>query len=125
MISLAHSADVLLEAAPVADRRSEGEKQQVAPRDKSVRQAGLLEADRGIAGQRRVADLPEHAEIDQVILAKPLAPFREFAAQAFGDADAALHLDPMALAVIEADRLDPGESGEGPGQAGRRILPTG
>ena len=31
----------------------------------------------------------------------------------------------MALAVIEADRLDRGEAGERPGEAGRRILPAG
>ncbi len=38
---------------------------------------------------------------------------------------ASAELDPMLLAVVEADRLDVGEAVERPGEAHRRILPAG
>ena len=52
-------------------------------------------------------------------------PFGKVAAQAPLDRLPAVELDPVPLAIVEADRLDPGEPRERPGKAGRRILPAG
>ena len=68
---------------------------------------------------------PEHAEIDDVVVAELAAPVGEFAPQALDHCGAALELDPVALAVIEPDRLDRGKARQRPGEAGRRILPAG
>jgi len=60
-----------------------------------------------------------------VVVAEPAAPLREFAAQALDHRGAAIEFDPVALAVIETDRLDRGKAGDCPGEAGSRILPPG
>src|SRR5205814_1321219 len=75
--------------------------------------------------ERRVADPAEHAEIDEMVDAAVFAPFGTVAAQAPLDRLPAIELNPVPLAIVEADRLDPGEPRERPGQAGRRILPAG
>ena len=49
-------------------------------------------------------------------------PVGEFRAQSFENRGSALELDPVALAVIEADRLDRGKTAQRPGEAGCRIL---
>src|ERR1700720_863325 len=112
-------------AAAIADRGGEGEEQQVAAGHERIRQAALLKGDRRVAGQRRVADLAEDAEIDDAVVAELAAPLREFAAGALYPPGAAMPVDPVALAVIETDRLDIGKTGQRPGEAGRRILPPG
>ena len=45
--------------------------------------------------------------------------------ESLADVKPAVELDAMALAVIEADRLDALEAIERPGEAGRRILAAG
>jgi hypothetical protein len=80
---------------------------------------------RPVARQGGVADLPEDREVDQVIGPELFPPLRKFAAQALGNSFTAIELDPMALAIIEPDRLDRRKPGERPGEAGRRILPPG
>src|SRR6202040_327086 len=117
-------ADEMPRPAAIADGGGKGEEQQIAAGDKRIRQAALRESDRGVTGQRRVADLAQDAEIDDVVVAELAAPVREFAAQALDRRGTAIQLNPMALAVIEPDRLDGGEAGQRPGQAGRRILPS-
>src|SRR5690242_16065227 len=114
----------MLQPAPITNRRRKGKEQDVAAGHKGVRQPARLEADRAVAGQRRVADPPEHAEIDEVIDAEPFIPLGKVAAQAPLDRLPAIEFNPMALAVIESDRLHARKSGERPGQAGRRILPA-
>src|ERR1700720_2686724 len=112
-------------AAAIADRGGEGEEQQVAAGHERIRQAALLKGDRRVTGQRRVADLAEDAEIDDVVVAELAAPVRECAAQARDYRRAALDFDPVALAVIETDRRDRGKAFQCPGEAGCRILPPG
>src|SRR5436190_5577788 len=102
VIGLAHAADEVLEAAPVADRRRKGEEQDVAAGHKGVRQSARLETDRAVAGQRRVADPAEHAEIDEMIDAELFVPFGKVAAQARLDRLPAVELDPAPLAIVEA-----------------------
>src|SRR5689334_12935142 len=108
------------DAPAIPERRREGKEQQVAAGHKGVRQTVLPEPDRAVACQRRVADPPEHAKIDQVILAEPALPFGELAAQPLRDSATAFQLNPVPLAVIEPDRLDPREAAQRPGETGRR-----
>src|SRR5580704_6683309 len=97
-------------SAAVADGSSKGKEQQVAAGHKRIRQAALLEGDRSVAGQRRVADFAEDAEVDSVVVAEFAAPVREFAAHALYHRGAAAEFDPVALTVIETDRLDRGKA---------------
>src|SRR5271167_2603433 len=106
--------------ASIAGRRGQGEKHQIAAGHKSVWQPAFVKGDCAVAGQRGVADLPEHGEIDQMIRAQLGAPIGKFVAQTIDDYRTALELDMVALAVIEADRLDLCEMLERPGEAGRR-----
>src|SRR5438477_354707 len=64
-------------------------------------------------------------QLDERIDAELFVPFGKVAAQAPLDRLPAVELDPVPLAIVEADRLDPGEPRERPGKAGRRILPAG
>src|SRR5689334_3280024 len=96
----------------IACRRRKRKKKQVAAGHERVRQAALLKPDRAVASQGRIADPAEHAEIDDVIVAEPVAPFRKLATQPVRDSPAAVQLDPVPLAVIETDRLDQRETGE-------------
>src|ERR1700757_2250497 len=80
IIGLAHAADKMPRSAAVAERGGKGEEQQVAAGHKGIRQSALLKADRSVAGQRRVADLAEDAEINYEIVAELAAPIWEFAA---------------------------------------------
>jgi hypothetical protein len=81
IIGLAHAADEMPRPAAIADGGGKGEEQQIAAGDKRIRQSALLESDRGVTGQRRVADLAQDAEIDDVVVAELAAPVREFPAQ--------------------------------------------
>src|SRR5690242_20535996 len=99
IVGFAHLADKVPRRAAVTESGGEGKEQQIAAGDKSVRQAALLEGDRDVAGQRRIADLPEYAQINEVVLAELAAPIGKFTAQPLDKAGAAVELDAMALAV--------------------------
>ena len=60
-----------------------------------------------------------------VILAEPFGPCRVEGSYPLTHARPCLELGAMALVVIEAHRLDAGETLECPRQAYRRILPAG
>ncbi len=52
-IRFAHAADVMCEAAAIGDRRGEGQKEEVAARDKGIWQTVLLHDDLDITCHRR------------------------------------------------------------------------
>ena len=70
-------------------------------------------------------DLAEQRQVEQVVVAEPRAPARKLAAQLRAHVQPALELDVVALAVVEADRLDVGVALERPGQADGRVLTAG
>src|SRR5260370_21996639 len=101
-------------AAPIGDRRGEGQEQQVAAGYESGRQAVFAERDLGLARERGVADATEHAEIDEMVLAEALGPFGRDPAQRRGDGLAAGKLHLMALTVIDSHPLPPVETSQPP-----------
>src|SRR5271166_3079237 len=112
-------------AAAITDRGGKGEEQQVAPGNKGVWQPALREIYCGLAGKRRVAEPSEHAEIDQVVFAELSLPRGKRAAQATDHGTAASELNAVALAIVEAHRLDRGKTLQRPSKASRRILSSG
>jgi len=60
-----------------------------------------------------------------VIRPEPASPGRIEGGQALPQGRAPVEFDPVALAVIEAERLYMREAIERPGEAGRRILAAG
>ena len=60
-----------------------------------------------------------------MILAEPLRPSRPKRNDALAHALPRLKLDPVALAVVEADGLDAAEALERPGETDGRILAAG
>ena len=113
-------------AAPVGERAGEGEEDQVAARHEGGRQAVVGHLDRHVAGERGLGDGGERVELDHMVLAEPLRPVAD-AAPASCSRIARPHrqLDRVALAVVEADGLDPRKALERPGQADGGILPAG
>src|SRR5262249_6879468 len=63
--------------------------------------------------------------VDELTLAEPLAPTRPHRRKPLAQPRTDLKLGAVALPVVEADGLDPGEALERPGEAHGRILPTG
>jgi hypothetical protein len=118
IIRLAHAADEMPELAPDGQGRRQGEEEEVAARDERVGQAVLAEGDLGLSGEGRVADLPQDGEVQQVIVPEPLAPSRRKPGEPSAKVRPAVQLDPVALAVVEADGLDPLEPLQRPGEAG-------
>jgi hypothetical protein len=60
-----------------------------------------------------------------MVFAERAAPVGEFTAQALENRSPAIELNAVALAIIEAYRLDGGKPSQRPGEAGCRILPSG
>src|SRR5262249_28173119 len=89
------------------------------------RQAARGGFDLDLARHGRVADRAEHREVDHVIFAEALAPRGERARNRGAKAFAALQLDAMTLAVIEAERLDGLLALERPCEARGRVLAAG
>ncbi len=57
-----------------------------------------------------------------MVLAQPVGPLRQGGVHAGAHGLTRLHLDQMALAIVEADRLHPLEPLQRPGQTGRAVL---
>ena len=121
-VGFADAGDDDLDAAPVGQRGRKGEEQQVAPGHEGVGQAAGLHLKRGLAGERGVADLPEHGEVEQVVFAESLAPGGEAFAQFGQHRDACLQFHVVSLAVVEAQRFHSRVARERLGQAGGGIL---
>ena len=76
VIGLAHAADDVTDAAPVGQRRGEGEKHQIAAGHERVGQAIRAHRDRDIAGQRGIGNFGQRWYLQRMALAKPLSPLR-------------------------------------------------
>ncbi|ABA49515.1 hypothetical protein BURPS1710b_0356 [Burkholderia pseudomallei 1710b] len=124
-IGLAHAADERAQPAPISDRRGDRHEQQVAARHERVRQAVRRRLDLDRARHRGIADRAEHRQIDQVIVAQLVRPLRKTPLQRIAHALATFELDAVALAVIEAERLDGLIALERPGHTCGRILAAG
>ena len=109
-VGLAHPAHQVADVAPPGNRRGEGEEQEVAARHEAVGQAVLLHREGDLAGERGVADLAEHAHVDEMVLAQPICPLRQAAPDLVQHHKSLIQLDPMPLTVVEGDRLDMRES---------------
>src|SRR5205085_2862477 len=89
------------------------------------RQAAGVHLDLALARQRRVGELREQRQVDDMVGAELGAPVDESLEQLRANVQARLELDQMALPVVEADRLDVGVAFERVRQADRGVLPTG
>ena len=104
-----------MQTAPVAHGRRQLEEQQVAARHEGVGQACSGHLDFGLAGQGRVADVAEHAQIQHVVVPELAAPLRELAPHGFEHRVARLKLHMVALAVVKTDGLHMRKLAQRPG----------
>ncbi len=125
IIGLAHAADDVGDAAPVGQRRGEGQEHQIAAGHEGVGQAVGAHRDRDIAGQRGIGNLRQRRNLQGVAVAEPGRPIRAQRLHAVEQIGAAFEFDGVALAVVEAERFDPRKALQRPGQTGRGILPAG
>jgi hypothetical protein len=123
-IGLADAGHDMLDAPPIGGDRRHGQKQQVSPRHEGIGQAVRLHGDFGLSRQRCLAEFSDDPGIDDMIRAELRRPVRELGAQRAENRRADVQFHPVALAIVEADRLDAREAVKRPGQAGRRILPA-
>jgi hypothetical protein len=114
----------MLEAAPVSERGGVCQEQQIAARHEGIRQPSRINIDLNVMRQRVGRDLRERIDVDQVILAKALAPSGEPPANLVDDNCALAELGAMPLAIIKSNGLDPLMAAKGEGKAGCRILPA-
>src|SRR5206468_1960676 len=118
----ADSGDQMLEAAPVSDRRGEGQENEVAARHECVGQARRAHRYRRIARERGLGNLAKDAQLQEMVLLESLGPPRLQTNQFLENVRPAVELDAMALAIVEPDGLDPVETRQSPSEGGRRIL---
>ena len=111
--------------APVGQRRGEGQEDQVAAGHERVGQALRVHLDRDVAGQRGVGNRARARRGRAHGPAQPAAHSGLIAASARAERARCIEFDAMALAIVEADRLDVLETLQRPGQAGGGILPAG
>src|SRR5690606_15724138 len=124
-VGFAYPGDEDAKSATVGDRRGQRQEQQIAARHEGIGQPGLADRDHAVAGQRGLADLAQHREVEQVVGAEAPGPLRKAGRDRLAQRFATLEFDRMALAVGETDRLDLAEAGQGPGKTGGRVLSSG
>jgi hypothetical protein len=76
IVSLAHAADDVADAAPVRQRRREGEKHQIAAGHERIGQAILAHGDGDIARQRSIGNLGQRRNLQRMALANLRHPVR-------------------------------------------------
>ena len=125
IVRLAHAADQHTNPAPHGQRAGQCQEQKVPSRHERGRQAGLGRLDGHIMRHRRLAEALQHGRVDHVILTQTAGPGRVQAGKPGPHILPAGQLHRMALAIIEADRLDLFIALQRPCETGGRILPAG
>ena len=125
IIRLAHAGDQMLDSAPVGERSRECQEHEIAPGNEAGRQPAFTDFDRHLARERGIRDCGKRIELERMVLAKQVRPFRPQSDQTLADLSPHVELDPMTLAVVEADGLRACEAFQRPGQANRGILSAG
>ena len=120
VIGFAHAADQRGDPAPVSQSGGEGQEQNIAPGHEGVGQAGGAKGDLGLPGQRRLRDFAQRGDGYGVIVAKTSAPRRRHFRQPRAQNRPLAEFDHVALAIVEADRLDAREARQCVGEAGGR-----
>jgi hypothetical protein len=105
-VRLAHAAHQVGDGAPPGDGGGKGEEQQIAPGHEAVGQAVLLHLEGDVTRERRLAELAQHAHVDEMVLAEPARPGGKPAANLLQHHKSLIQLDSVPLAVVKSDRLD-------------------
>src|SRR5262249_21393324 len=79
---------------------------------------------RRLTGEGRFADLPQDGNRKKVVILQAPGPMWKLLDQRAPNAAPAIKLNPVPLAIIEADRLYCAKALERPGDGGRRVLAT-
>lgn len=124
-VRLAHSTDQRSQAPTIRQRGRIEQKHQIATGHIGRRQTLRCNLDRAVAGHSGVADPPETADVQHMVLAQAGLPLREFRDQALTDPLSCLKLDGMALPVVETYRLDAAIAVQRPCQTGCGVLAAG
>src|SRR6187551_2084899 len=122
IIGLAHAANQHMEPTPVAKRRGIDEEEKIAARYEGGGKAGGKHHNLRVARERRIAHPAEARHVQQMVWSEPLVPSREPPRHLLAHVHAALKLDTMPLAIVEADGLDPWVAAQGISKANARVL---
>lgn len=125
IIRLAHAADDVSDAAPVGQSCGKGQEHQIAAGHKRIGQAVGAHRNRDVAGQRRLGHRGQCRDRQRMAFAEFGGPIGTQALDAVEQARAAVELDGVALAVVEAQRLHARKAVQRPGKAGGGILTAG
>ncbi len=112
-------------SAPVGQRRSNREKNQIATRHKSAGQAAGLHLDRPVGGQGTLGNGTIAGQVDDEVLTQTLTPAGKLPLHAGADLLARSHFNNMTLPIVETHGFNPIKSVQRPRQAGRGILSAG
>ena len=122
VIGFAHPAHNSFELSTVCNGSGKGDEQQIAAWHKGVGQATFFHLNGFFLSERGVAYLAQQAQVKQVVLTEFGRPIWKFQFELRQKGGAALKLNRMPLAVVEADGLNVLKTLEGPGQASGRVL---
>src|ERR1700689_4891670 len=123
-IRLAHPADDMLEPPAISHTGGKGQEKNVAAGNEGARKPVFEHRDFDVTRERRLADFPQNAEVDGVVVTEALDPVGKFQRQFATDVLAALEFDHMTLPIIKPDCFDALELAQRPGEAGCRVLPA-
>ena len=115
----------MADAAAPGDGGGKSEKKQISARYEGVGQAIFFHLKSDMSRQRGLADLAQHAEIDEMVLAQLPRPLWEAALYLGQNHQPLIEFDAVALPVVESHRLDMLIALERPGKTGGGILSTG
>src|ERR1700722_4255992 len=123
-IRLAHPANDVLEPPAIGHTGGKGQEENVATGNEGAREPVFEHRDFDVTREPRLADFPQNAEVDGVVITEAPDPIGKFQRQFATYVLAALEIDHMTLPVIKPDCFDALELVQRPGEAGCRILPT-
>ncbi len=124
-VRLAHAAHQMGQPAPVRQGRGIGQEHQVTPRHEGRGKAPLGHLYGPLGGEGGRSDGAEAPDIDDMVFAEPAHPHRKATRDPLAHPHPSSEFGCMALAVVEADRLDPLIAVQRPGEADAGILAAG
>src|SRR5262249_47316125 len=113
-VGLAHARDQMFYSPPVGERTRKREENEIAPGNEGRRQPARTHFDCDLPREGGIGNRRERAELEHVILAEFVGPYRFERHHNLAHPHARLALGAMALPVIETQRLDASKALERP-----------
>ncbi len=122
IVGLAHARHQDLQAATVRQGGGRRQKDQVAPRNEGCGQAALVHFNGHLAGQAAFGNTAIAGQVHHMIRPQTVGKLWQHILHGFAHRQTRLHLDHMALAIVETDGLDAVELLQRPRKTGGTVL---